>query len=70
MIRYLKKEKISTILKKAIQSQSFEDLLEKQTSYSKGSNLAYGKFQMRNYFKSKTISTKAPKLTLFELSTK
>ena len=61
-IRYLKKKKLSTILKKAIQTKSFEDLLEKQTSYSKGSNLSYGQFQMRSYFKSKIISTRQAKL--------
>ena len=58
----MKKNKLSKILKKTISVQSFEDLLEKQNNYSKGNNLVYGQFQMRNYFKSKSISTTQAKL--------
>ena len=51
----MKKKKLSKILKEAIKIQAFDNLLEKHVTYSKGSNLIYGQFKMREYFTTKSM---------------
>ena len=59
----LSKKKMSTIVKEAYKSQAFDDLLEKQLSYSsKGSNLVYGELKIRDYLKNQSINASHAKL--------
>ena len=56
-------------VKESCKNIAFENLLETQSSYSKGSNLGYGKLKMRSYLKSKKINSKQAKI-VFKIRTR
>ena len=53
---------MSKIVKNAHKDKAFEDLIEQQSTYSKGSNLDYGKLMMRGYLKNQNITVSQAKL--------
>ena len=55
-IKQFSKDQLSKIVKKAYREKAFEDLLIKQDSYSKGSNLVYGDLKMRRYLKTRELT--------------
>ena len=65
----MSKDKLSKILKEANRKKAFEDLLDKQGTYSKGSNLVYGKLQMREYLQSENLNINQKKL-IFKIRTR
>ena len=56
-------------IKEASKNIAFENLLETQMEYSKGSNLGYGNFKMRAYLKSKKINVNQAKI-IFKIRTR
>ena len=68
-IANIKKEKLSSIVKKAYKQKAFEDLLALQEQYSKGSQLLYGQLAMREYLKSQNLNINQKKL-IFKLRTR
>ena len=58
----MSKDKFSKIVKDAFKTKTFEDLLDRQLQYSKGSDLVYGTLQMRSYLKTNEISTNQAEL--------
>ena len=56
-------------MKEANRKKEFDDLLDKQGTYSKGSNLVYGKLQMREYLQSENLNINQKKL-IFKIRTR
>lgn len=56
-------------VKEACKISAFENLLETQMDYSKGSNIGYGKLMMRSYLKSKKISSNQARI-IFKIRTR
>ena len=50
ILKKMSKYKIKKIVKEAYKGKAFDDLLEKQVTYSKGNELVYGELKMREYF--------------------
>ena len=64
-----KKENLAKVIKDASKDKVFSNLLCAQLSYSKGSNLLYGKLQMRSYLKTKFITRQQASL-IFKFRTR
>ena len=56
-------------VKKACKKLAFENLLETQMEYSKGSNLGYGSLKIRSYLKSTEINSNQAKI-IFKIRTR
>ena len=61
-LKKLSKYKMKKIIREAFKNNAFDDLLEKQMTYSKGNELVYGELKMRSYLKNQNINTKNKKL--------
>ena len=61
-LKTLSKYKMSKMVKEAYKSKAFDDLLEKQSTYSKGNELVYGEFKMRGYLSNQNIKSTNKKL--------
>ena len=57
-LKKLSKYKMKKIIREAFKNNAFDDLLEKQMTYSKGNELVYGELKMRSYLKNQNINTK------------
>ena len=68
-IKCLKKRKWLKIVKEACKEKAFDNILDEKDELSKGSEIQYGEFKMRNYFKSKLINVKQAKL-IFKIRTR
>ena len=63
-IQACKKETFSKMVKESCEKKAFNDLLILKEKHSKGKEIVYGKLQIRNYLKSKNITTEKSKLLL------
>ena len=61
-IKQMTKSQMSNLVKEAYKAKAFDDLLEKQLTYSKGGELVYGELKMRRYLKTNNINSSQAKL--------